>query len=107
MEPLAEISAKQCRQYASKYTPAMLTELLRDFYVKQQRLPTVSDFNRGLIPAADIYRRTFGSVEAAYREAGIAKVIDINPIQRLGQQIAKELRRERTAQLQRVSQTSP
>lgn len=70
MESLPESPQKSRR----KHTPEILVELLRDFYVKHHRLPGHSDFNRGIIPSPETYRRAFGSLEAAYREAGVGAV---------------------------------
>ena len=70
MEPRREYSARK------QYSPVMLVELLRDFYGKHHRIPTVSDFYRGIIPHAEIYRRTFGSIENAFFEAGLLGVYE-------------------------------
>lgn len=73
--PLLPQSPHKGRQYSKE----LLIELLRDFFVKHQRLPYRTDYNRGLIPSVDQYRRHFGSKEAAYWEAGLGLVCGVVP----------------------------
>lgn len=53
------------------YTPKIIIELLRDFYVKHERTPSASDFRRGILPSQAVLRRHFGSSAEAYIAAGI------------------------------------
>jgi len=51
-----------------------LLELLSLFYQETGRVPTHTDFKRGLLPNAQIYKRKFGSIPNARRLAGITEV---------------------------------
>jgi hypothetical protein len=59
------------------YTRVMLTEMLRDFYVKNHRLPSASDRKRGLIPGVSHYVKVFGSLSNAYYAAGLEEVAKV------------------------------
>ena len=57
------------------YTPEVLIEILRDFYVSHGRLPRQrTDHNRGLLPSCPTFRRAFGSMKQAFRAAGLGLV---------------------------------
>lgn len=57
---------------SSPYSADVLRELLRDFYVTNQRLPGHSDWGKGMLPGAKAYVRRFGTLSAAYTVAGLA-----------------------------------
>jgi hypothetical protein len=50
---------------------AVLLEALRDFYVDNRRLPVGHDWCCGILPKRDTYKEHFGSLEEAYRRAGL------------------------------------
>jgi hypothetical protein len=54
------------------YTAKELIEILRDFYVENERLPVPSDHRRGLLPCYMTFVRHFGSSRAAYVAAGLS-----------------------------------
>lgn len=53
------------------YEDSELLEYLRDFYIKNGKIPTDSDGRRGLIPTTDTYNKRFGSLPKARELAGI------------------------------------
>lgn len=57
---------------AHKYSPELLVELLRDFYVKHGRLPGKADRRMRLVPSMSTYRFHFGSMRGAYEAAGLS-----------------------------------
>ena len=61
------------RRYRSRrrYTKELLAELMRDFWVKSQRVPSGSDYRRGSLPSQDTYCAYFGTMEQAYFSAGL------------------------------------
>lgn len=54
-----------------RYSNDELLDHLTIFWRETGKIPTETDFRRGLLPAADMYRRRFGSVPAARELAGI------------------------------------
>lgn len=64
------------REERSVFTPELLAELLRDFYVSYQRLPSVSDFKRRVLPSPRTFRRHFGSMGNAYFAAGLELIAE-------------------------------
>jgi hypothetical protein len=60
----------------TKYTKPLLVELVRDFYTKHGRIPSVADADMGLIPQQCNFIYHFGSMRAVYEAAGLAKVAD-------------------------------
>jgi hypothetical protein len=65
---------KPSEPIATKYSPELLIELLRDFYVKHGRLPGKPDHRMRLLPSRSTYRHHFGSMAAAYEAAGLSEV---------------------------------
>ncbi len=64
-----------CAVKTRKIPRDLLVEMLRDFYVKFDRLPTVSDVMQfKLIPSYTTFCSEFGSMEAAYDAAGLGRV---------------------------------
>lgn len=55
----------------SGYGKEALLEHLRMFYEERGKIPTSSDFKRGLLPTEDAYKRNFGSIKHARFLAGI------------------------------------
>jgi hypothetical protein len=55
---------------APRYTDEQLLEFLRNVVLMKNRLPSRSDYRRGLIPNQDTYRRRFGSWSNAIQAAG-------------------------------------
>lgn len=66
--PLAGLLPQRPR---ARYNKVLLAELMTDFWVKFQRLPSQSDYRRGLLPSLKTYRRHFGSTLNAYFCAGL------------------------------------
>jgi hypothetical protein len=57
-----------------RYSPALLGEMLRDFYVRFRRLPSGTDFKRGVLPSWQTFYNHFGSMPNAYKAAGLGLV---------------------------------
>lgn len=53
-----------------------LIEYLRIFSQENSRIPTATDFNRGLLPTYKCYTDRWGSIEAARQASGIYDFID-------------------------------
>lgn len=68
---LAAAGLELNRVYRSKES---LIEILRDFYVLNQRLPGKKDWGTGRLPFDGVYSRNFGSLPAAYAAAGLRLV---------------------------------
>lgn len=61
---------------AKPYGRSTLIEMLRDFYVRHRRLPRYRDHSRmNLLPKKETFLLYFGSMEEAFREAGLGKVL--------------------------------
>lgn len=58
------------------YDDEFLLESLVIFAQENNKIPTFTDFNRGLLPSYDAYIRRWGSIETARREAGVYDFID-------------------------------
>lgn len=58
----------------AKFGKPQLREILRDFYVLNKRLPKKSEYGTGRLPVDATYRRHYGSMAAAYADAGLALV---------------------------------
>lgn len=54
-----------------RYTNEELLEYLNIFWQENQKVPTETDFRRGLLPDSNVYKRRFGSVPKARTLAGI------------------------------------
>lgn len=54
-----------------EYSKAVLRESLMDFWALNQRLPKRQEFGTGRLASMNTYRRNFGSLLGAYREAGL------------------------------------
>lgn len=60
-----------------KYSRELLVELLREFYVKNKRLPTRSDMRSyGLLPVEATFKKEFGSLQHALTAAGFGLVAE-------------------------------
>ena len=68
--------------YTFTYDNEQLLEYLRNFVVVHKKIPTWTDFNRGLLPSYTIYTRRFGSIENAREEAELYELIDRDSIRR-------------------------
>jgi hypothetical protein len=58
------------------YSRDLLIEMLRDFYVKHGRVPNNHDRRMKMFPPHSILTYHFGSMQAAYEAAGLAKVAE-------------------------------
>lgn len=67
----------------TQYTAVGLVERMRNFYVRYGKLPSKSDYRRGLIPSSDIYSTVFGGMANAYFAAGLELVAEKERQQRL------------------------
>jgi len=59
-----------------RYTAAVLIEVLRDFYVLNQRLPKMREYGIGRLPSKANFHHEFGGFPEAYAAAGLAKVAE-------------------------------
>ena len=57
-----------------RFTQPYLLERLRDFFVEHGRCPEKRDCALGLLPDTWMFKREFGSWEAALEAAGLARV---------------------------------
>lgn len=57
------------------YTNEELLEYLRIFAQEERKVPTYTDFARGLLPTYGVYTRHFGRIEVARREAGVYDIL--------------------------------
>jgi hypothetical protein len=57
--------------YVRKYTNEELLEYLLIFTQENGKVPTFTDFKRGLLPSYSVYTTRFGSIEKARRIAGV------------------------------------
>lgn len=64
-----------------KYSKELLIELLRDFWVMHQRVPSTSDMKRGLLPNVVVFKYHFVTWQAALEAAGL-KYIAYSPERR-------------------------
>lgn len=69
-------SGQKVGSVAPKWSREILIEALRDFFVLNGRVPKPSEWNIGILPKPPVYRRYFGSMQAAYEAAGLAKVAE-------------------------------
>lgn len=60
----------------TKYSDEELLEYLAIFAQENNKIPTHTDFNRGLLPSYDNYIRRWGSIEKARQLAGVYDHID-------------------------------
>lgn len=69
----AKLSPKKVKQGGGRrnYTPDELLEALSVLYQETGRIPTESDYRRGLIPSPDAYRKRWGTMANARLAAGI------------------------------------
>lgn len=65
----------QKAQHADRYSRKNLIRYMQDFYKRNNRTPTNSDMERGLLPSANTYRRKFGQLNQARYEAGIPLLV--------------------------------
>ncbi len=62
---------KNCNVFKRKYSNQQLSDLLRNFYDKNKRIPVTSDFKKGLLPDIQYYQNYFGSLTNARIQAGL------------------------------------
>jgi hypothetical protein len=60
------------------YSDEELLEYLRIFAQENGKVPTATDFRRGLLPSYECYIRRFKTIENARRLAGVYDYIDEN-----------------------------
>lgn len=65
---------KNGKSIKHRYKDEELIEYLIRFVKQNKRIPTFTDFKRGLLPDYQVYARRFGSLENARQEAGINKL---------------------------------
>lgn len=58
------------------YGAAIIVEMLRDFYVYNQRLPHDREWGHGRLPGRTTVYRIFGSIKALYEAAGLGLVAE-------------------------------
>jgi hypothetical protein len=59
-----------------KYDDCELLEYLRQFAESNKKIPTATDFKRGLLPSFSTYTHRFGSIENARQEAGVYNYVE-------------------------------
>jgi hypothetical protein len=76
MTPNARYQYPKSHQPRKKYDREELLEYLRIFAQENRTVPTSTDSKRGWIPDLNVYRRHFGSLENARREAGVYEYLE-------------------------------
>ena len=59
-----------------KYSNEELLEYLNIFAQENRKIPTATDFRRGLLPSYNVYTRRFGNIENARQEAGVYQFVE-------------------------------
>lgn len=63
-----------------KYSEEYLIEIMRIFTEENQRIPTYTDFNNGLLPDYACYTRRWGSIRMARSAAKLYQIVDYQEI---------------------------
>lgn len=58
-----------------RYEDKELLEYLKIFYIENNKIPTITDFRKGLLPDYETYRKRFGSIYKAREMAGVPNII--------------------------------
>jgi hypothetical protein len=58
-------------RYQKEYSRTALIGFLKAYYKKYKKVPTRSDFRRGLLPSRGTYWKYFGGLTLAHKAAGI------------------------------------
>lgn len=67
---------KRFGKHRYSYTDEELLDYLREYTVREKRIPTTTDFRRGLLPSMKTYVRRFGSVPDARIQAGCNELLE-------------------------------
>lgn len=84
MQPKSHPGSKMQKH---RYTREELLEYLTLYAQENQKIPTVTDCKRKLIPGFESYKRHFGNLENARQEAGIYNFLDRSMLRGVGKKI--------------------
>jgi len=68
------VPGKSRKPHPRLYAPDLLAEVMVNFYVRHGRVPSWTDYRRGLLPDRRTFIRAFGSIPAAFEAAGLGLV---------------------------------
>lgn len=77
---MTELSPREVKQLKGlkkpRYSNKELLEYLTIFAQENHKIPTHTDFRRGLLPSYGVYTRRFGKIENARKQAGVYNFIN-------------------------------
>jgi len=77
LRSLVTLAGLQPSEPSRRISEETLIEMVRDFYTRNRRLPTSSDFRRGLLPHRNAMFRRFGGMVGLLSAAGFNPVAEV------------------------------